>query len=139
MYYVLMDAIYNDHEGLLCRDGTNGFPRKVFTSKKKANIVARQKNISSFKESILNSDIKNFGSNLSDIISTKIFEDDLFFEEGIFMTIFGLGADDWWVSLKKLKYGDSLPLKIEPSPEQWEKLYDCFTVVFWEVVPVEKG
>lgn len=139
MYYILMEMAFQDNEGIFSRDDSSGHPRKVFLSKKKAEVVATQNNLNEFQSLIRSSNIKNYASNLDEIISSKTLEDDLLFEEGIFMTIFGQTADDWWRSLKNLKWGTSLPLKIEPSPEQWQKLYDCFNLRFWGVLAVEKG
>lgn len=139
MYYVLMSLSFQDHEGILYQNGMVGAPEKVFTSKKKANEVALQQNLSEFQVIVRDGRIREYASNLDEIISSETLEDDLLFEEGIFMTIFGQTADDWWRSLRNLKYGDRLPLKIEPTPEQWRKLYDCFNLRFWSVLPVSKG
>lgn len=140
MYYILMELSFADHEGILYRDDSSaGFPKKVFSSKKKAEEVALQKNLSEFQDVIRSGGVRKYASNLDEIIFSKTLEDDLLFEEGIFMTIFGQTADDWWRSLRNLKWGEKLPLKIEPTPEQWQKLYDCFILRFWSVVAVEKG
>lgn len=139
-FYVLMYLDYQENEGILYRSsGSGGYPKIVFTSKKKADEVALQKNLFEFESLIRDSVIRNYASHLDEIISSKTLEDDLLFEEGIFMTLFNQTAEDWWNSLRILKYGDRLPLKVEPSPEQWQKLYDCFNLRFWKVIAVDKG
>jgi hypothetical protein len=137
-YYVLMEINYQDNEGILSTD-RSGHPIKVFTSKKKAYSEALQKNLSEFEELVRESRIRHYGSSLDELIKSNTLEDELLFEEGIFMTIFGLTADEWWDSLGKLKWSDKLALKIEPSDAEWEKLYDCFNLRFWDVVEVKKG
>lgn len=140
MYYVLMEVFFQDNEGIFYRDGmNNGYPKLVFISKKKAEKIALQKNLSEFENLVRKSSIRIYASHIDEIISSKTLEDDLLFEEGIFMTIFGQTAEDWWRSLRNLRHGEKSSLKIEPSPEQWKKLYDCFNLRFWEVLAVDKG
>lgn len=139
--YVLMEKCFQyTDDNKYYRDESNGSnPKKVFFFKTKANEVANQNNLNSFQRIIRDSSIKEYGYDLNDLISSKTFEEDLLFEEGIFMIVFGKPADEWWQALRDLKWGQRLPLKIEPSPEQWQKLYDCFTLSFWEVVEVESA
>jgi len=140
-YYVLMERCFQfTDDNKYYRDQSNGGnPSKVFFFKTKANEVARQNNLENFQRIIRDSSVKEYGYSLDELISSKTLEDDLLFEEGIFMTVFGQTADEWWQSLSNLKWGQRLSLKMEPTPEQWGKLYDCFNLSFWEVVEVEEG
>jgi hypothetical protein len=75
-----MQIDYQDNEGIFYRSsGSSGYPKNVFTSKKKADKVALQKNLSELEDLIRDSQIKNYGSNLYDVISSKTLEDELLF------------------------------------------------------------
>jgi hypothetical protein len=138
--YVLIKIDYRDDDKHYHASSSNiGCPIKIFSSKKKAEEIALQKNLFEFEELIRNSEIKRYAYSFEEIVSSKTLEDELLFEESIFMTIFGEDAYQWWKTLNQLKYYEKSILKIEPTPEQWKKLYDCFTLRFWSVVEVEKG
>lgn len=133
-FYVLMAIGYSyDDQNYSRYEGGGGQPDKVFTSKKKAEAAALQKNVDSFK-GIFPTEVRDYGYDLSEILSKDVVEDELEFEEGIFMTLLGMPASKWW----ETGY-DSGKLKVVPTDEQWVRLYNCFNVSFYEVVTVQKG
>lgn len=134
--YVLMEAgwEYDDNIHWLSGSG-GGNPQKVFEDKEKAETEATRKNLEDFKDLVKSGDIREYGYNLDDMLSDTATEDDLFFEEGIFRTLFGKPADDWWREL----YEKGSQLKVEPTEMQWIRLMHCFNLYFYDVVAVEKG
>jgi len=135
-FYVLMEVgfDYND-ETYFRYNGGGGHPSRVFTSKKKADEACLAKNIEEFKKVISNGDIREYGYGLDEVLSSKVTEEDVMYEEGIFMTLFGKTAESWWDSL----YDEKVTFKVQPTDAQWKRLIDCFNFQFWEVVTVEKG
>jgi hypothetical protein len=135
MFYVLMETgfEYND-ENYFRHDGSGGHPEKVFTDKERAEEAAFQKGLEFFKRLVASGEIKDYGYGLEDILVSDVLEDDLLYEEGMFMSVFGMTAEDWWSSLY-----DRNETKVVATDEQWKKLYNCFSLNFYEVVAVEKG
>lgn len=135
-FYVLMEVgfDYND-ETYFRYNGGGGHPSRVFTNKKKAEEAALKNNLTEFQKLIRSDEIREYGYGLDEVLANDVTEDDLLFQEGIFMTLFGKTAEDWWDSL----YDSAATLQVEPTQEQWEKLFKCFNLNFWEVVTVEKG
>jgi hypothetical protein len=132
-FYVLMEVgfDYND-ETYFRYNGGGGHPSRVFSNKKKADEAATQKNIEEFKKIVANGDIRQYGYGLDEVLDSKVTEEEVMYEEGIFMTLFGKTAESWWDD-------EGGPLKVEPTDAQWKRLVDCFNFQFWEVVTVEKG
>jgi hypothetical protein len=135
-FYVLMELgfSYDDQNHFPFGQGA-GNPNRVFTNKKKAEEAAHKNNLEEFKKLIRHDDIREYGYNVNEVLEDSASEEDLLFEEGIFRILFGKSAEDWWDSL----YDQGSSLKVEPTEEQWERLFKCFNLNFWEVVTVEKG
>jgi hypothetical protein len=135
-FYVLMEVgfDYND-ETYFRYNGGGGHPSRVFSNKKKADEAAAQKNIEEFKRIVSNGEIREYGYGLDEVLSSKVTEEEVMYEEGIFMTLFGKTAESWWDSL----YDEGISFKVQPTDAQWKRLVDCFNFQFWEVVTVEKG
>lgn len=141
-FYVLMEEgwDYNDEVFFRTENG-GGHPEKVFADKEKAEAEANRLNMKRFRELVTSGEVHEYAYSLDDILSDKATEDDLMFEEGIFMQMFGKTAEDWWENYYNQRWEDRRKgnLKVEPTDEQWGKLYDCFNLGFYEVVTVEKG
>ena len=136
-FYVLMEVgfDYNDETYFRYNFG-GGHPESVFTNKKKAEEACTKKNIERFSSLIKNGELREYGYGLDEVLSDKVYEEDLMYEEGIFMQLFGTTAETWWDSLYDR---EDVRLKVEPTDEQWAKLFNCFNLNFYEVVTVEKG
>ncbi len=137
-FYVLMEQgfDYND-EYYFRTDGGN--PCRVFTNRKKAEEAAEKRNLEEFKKLVKEGSIREYSSDgLEGLLSDSVTEDDLLFEEGIFRTLFGVSAEDWFESGSGWG-GKEIQLKVEPTEEQWKKLMGCFNLDFYEVVTVQKG
>lgn len=137
-FYVLMECgfEYND-EYYTPSEGGN--PSKVFTNRKKADEACEKANLVEFKYLVKEGYIREYSSDgLDGLLSDSATEDDLLYEEGIFKTLFGATAEDWFESGSGWG-GKEVELKVEPTEEQWKKLMSCFNLDFYEVVTVQKG
>lgn len=134
-FYVLMEQgwDYND-EVYFSSEG--GHPTKVFTDKEKAEAEANRLSMVDFKRLILSGEIREYAYGLDEILSAEATEEDTLYEEGIFMTLFGKPAEEWWDSFE---YRSRATIQGEPTDEQWQKLFSCFNFNFYNVVTVEKG
>lgn len=133
-FYVLMEAGWEYDDNNYSRSN-GGNPEKVFSDKEKAETEATKLNLETFKSTIKSGDIRDYGYDFNDVLSDKTTEDDIMFEEGIFMTLFGKTGEDWWDGL----YNGKPTFKTEPTEMQWIRLMHCFNLRFFEVVGVEKG
>ena len=134
--YLVMEQGFDYNDEYYFRvDG--GHPDSFFTNKKKADEACAKKNLDEFKRVINEGYIREYTSDGFDgLISEDATEDELYFEDGIFQTLFGVSAYDWY------KSGDSWSkesFKVEPTEEQWERLMKCFNLDFYNVVTVQKG
>lgn len=137
VFYVLMERgfDYND-EYYFQIDGGN--PSKVFTNRKKADEACEKANLEEFKRLVKEGYIREYSSDgLDGLLSDSATEDDLLYDSGIFKTLFGLTAEDWYEAQWNHNVDDKL--KVEPTEEQWKKLMSCFNLDFYEVVTVQKG
>lgn len=126
---------YND-EYYFQVDG--GSPDSFFTNKKKAEAACEQKNLEEFKRLIKAGYIRDYSSDgLDGLLDSKATEEELTFEEGIFKTLFGLTAEEWYEAQWNHNVDDKL--KVEPTDEQWNRLMKCFNLEFYNVVTVQKG
>lgn len=134
-FYVLMEQGFDyDDQYYTRQDG--GSPTKVFTNKKKAEEAAELANIEEFKRIWNDGYIRDYTSGgFDELMDYKATEDDLYLEGGIFMTLLGKSAYDWY----KDRYDEVAKFITEPTEEQWKKLYSCFNLSFYEVVTVQKG
>jgi len=120
---------YND-EIFFSSEG--GHPEKFFSSEEEADKAADEANLKEFKRLVKSGEIREYGYSMDDIIDGT--DEDLMFQEGIFMTVFGKTAEDWWED-----YRGKDNVKGEPTEEQWKKLMSCFNLNFYDVVEVKKG
>lgn len=136
--YLVMEQGYEYNDEYYTRvDG--GSPKKFFTNKKRAEEAAEAKNLEEFKRLIKEGYIREYSyDGLEGLLSDSATEDDLFYEEGIFKTLFGVSAEDWFES--GAGWSDKeVSLKVEPTEKQWKKLFSCFNLDFYSVVTVQKG
>ncbi len=127
---------YND-EYYFQVDG--GSPDSFFTNKKKAEEAAEKKNLEEFKGLIKDGSIREYSNDgLDGLLADSVTEEDLLYEEGIFRTLFGASAEDWFESGNGWG-GKEVSLKVEPTEEQWKQLMNCFNLEFYNVVTVQKG
>lgn len=126
---------YND-EYFFQVDG--GHPDSFFTDREAADAHCAVKNLEEFKRLVKEGYIRDYSSDgLDGLLSDKATEDDLLFDNGIFKTLFGLTAEDWYEAQWNGRVDDKL--KVEPTEEQWKKLMSCFNLEFYDVVTVQKG
>jgi hypothetical protein len=137
-YYVLMQVGFDyDDQNYSIPQGGGGHPTLVFTNKKKAEEECTKRNREEMKVRIQNGELREYANYLDEILHSQVLEEELMYEEGIFMQAFGVSAEEWWRSCRHTSYSSSLQ---KLSEEQWNKLLDCFLPnYFWEVVTVEKG
>lgn len=127
---------YND-EYYFQVDG--GSPDSFFLEKEKAEAVCEAKNLGEFKRLVKEGYIREYSSDgLSGLLSDSATENDLLYEEGIFKTLFGVSAEDWFESGDGWG-GKEVSLKVEPTEEQWKQLMNCFNLEFYNVVTVQRG
>ena len=126
---------YND-EYYFQVDG--GHPDSFFTDRDAAQAACKAKNLEEFKRLVKRGEIREYSSDgLDSLLSDDVTEDDLLYEAGIFKTLFGLTAEDWYEAPWNHDVDDSL--KVEPTEEQWLQLMNCFNLDFYSVVTVQKG
>lgn len=137
IYLVMSQGFdYND-EYYFQVDG--GHPESFFTDREKAEAAAEQKNLDEFKSLIKDGSIRDYSSDgLNGLISDSTTEDDLLYDSGIFMTLFGTTAEKWYESGGGWR-GKEVKLQVEPTEGQWKKLMSCFNLDFYNVVTVQKG
>jgi len=135
--YLVMEQGYEYNDEYYTRvDG--GSPKSFFTNKKKAEEAAEAKNLEEFKRLIKEDYIRDYSNDgLEGFLSDSATEEDLLYEDGIFRTLFGVNAEDWYQSGG---WGSKeVQLQVEPTEEQWKKLFSCFNLDFYSVVTVQKG
>ncbi len=135
-FYVLMEQGFEYNDEYYTRtDGGN--PKNVFTNRKKAEAACEEKNLEEFKRLVKEGYIREYTSDgLEGLLSDSVTEEDLLYEEGIFRTLFGLSAEDWY----EAQWGNADDsLKVEPTEKQWAQLMSCFNLNFYNVVTVQKG
>jgi hypothetical protein len=127
---------YND-EYYFQVDG--GSPDSFFTDKKSAEEAAEVKGLEEFKRLVKDGSIREYSyGGLRELIADSVTEEDLLYEDGIFKTVFGTSAEEWFES--GAGWSDrEVGLKVEPTEEQWKKLFSCFNLDFYSVVTVQKG
>ena len=117
----------------------SGSPDSFFTNKKKAEEAAEAKNLEEFKRLVKEDYIREYSSDgLHGLLSDSATEEDTLYEKGIFKTLFGASAEDWFESGDGWG-GKAVTLKVEPTEKQWKKLFSCFNLNFYNVVTVQKG
>lgn len=116
-----------------------GHPDSFFSDLESAQAAAEKKNIQEYKSLIKDGSIREYSyDGLDGLLSDSATEDDLLYESGIFMTLFGTTAEKWYESGNGWG-GKEVKLQVEPTEEQWKKLVSCFNLNFYEVVTVERG
>lgn len=134
--YLVMEQGFDYNDEYYFRT-EGGHPNSFFTNKKKAEEACAKKNLAEFKRIINSNEIREYTSDGFDgLISENTVEDELDFEEGIFKTLFGMTAWEWW---KNDCYVGEDTFKVEPTEEQWLRLMKCFNLDFYSVVTVQKG
>lgn len=126
---------YND-EYYFQVDG--GHPDSFFATREEADTACEAKNLAEFKRLVKEGYIREYSSDgLDGLLSDKATEDELLYDSGIFKTLFGLTAEDWYEAQWNHRVDDKL--KVEPTEEQWKRLMNCFNLDFYNVVTVQKG
>lgn len=134
--YLVMEQGFDYNDEYYFRT-EGGHPTNFFTNKKKAEEACDKKNLAEFKRIVNSNEIREYTSDGFDgLISEDTVEDELNFEEGIFKTLFGMTAWEWW---KNDCYVGEDTFKVEPTEEQWLRLMKCFNLDFYSVVTVQKG
>ena len=104
-------------------DSGGGSPIVAYRSWEKAEQACKQKNINFFKDYLSSGEIKDYYCYREDLIS----------DEGekiqqIFAKFFGCSVTNW--------YENDVELAIKPTPKEWEELYDCFSVEWFQVTEI---
>jgi hypothetical protein len=101
-----------------------GHPKKAFKSRAKALEYCQQQNILKFKGSF--EEIRDFGWNRQSILSnenpTKV--------EKTFLRLFNTTSEEWYEDT-------SVDFAIRPTEEDWDKLYRCFNIAFYDIAELE--
>lgn len=142
-FYVLMAAGFDYNDEYYTRTDF-GSPEKVFVDREKAEAAAKKEGLEEFKRLLKEGYIREYTyDGLHGLLADSATEEDTMYEDGIFMTLFGLTAEDWYeAGWHSPRYSSEEPdgkLIVEPTDEQWEKLYSCFSLSFYDVVEVQKG
>lgn len=141
-FFVLMAAGFDYNDEYYTRTDF-GSPEKVFTDREKAEAAAKKEGLDEFKRILKDGYLRDYSyDGLNGLLADSVTDEDVMYEDGIFMTLFGLSAEDWYEAGYSRGYGREKPdgnLIVEPTDEQWEKLYSCFNLSFYDVVEVQKG
>lgn len=141
--YVLMEDGWEYNDEIRFRpESRGGTPRKVFTSKKKAQEECDALNVKEFKSLFASGEITEYFYSWDDLLPYRERKNTEFQTRlnKVCEKIFGMDFEQVSLHFDNRGYREgSLPGLATATDKNWLEFLSCTTLHFWEVVTVEKG
>jgi hypothetical protein len=142
--YVLMEAGWDYNDEIQFRpDGGGGHPKKVFSSKDKAQKECDNLNVKEFKKLFATGEIVEYFYNWDELLHWQKRKDTEYRNQvdATCTKVFGMDFDALSNSFEHRSYDDrkNNPGLKTATDKDWLAFMNCTKLNFWEVVTVEKG